>query len=175
MEQVSHRKKIILTCVFLVLAVLAAYVFHRLGKDVRIFLPIQLFVLAGSLLLPISLSALLGLCAPLLTAVMFDTPMLIYDGIIMSFECMTAAAVLSWLYREVELPSIISLLFSILVGRIVICAVVFLLGSFLGYAQNPVKFALDVTVNSLPGIIIQLVIIPLSAYGFKRYTTLGMD
>lgn len=175
MEQASKRKKIVLSLVFFALAMLSAYTFHRAGKDVRIFLPIQLFILTGSLLLPISLAALLGLCTPLLSAAIFQTPALIYDGIIMSFECVMAAAVLSWLYRKIELPSIISLLFSILVGRIAICAVVFFLAGFLGYSQNPVKFALDVTVNSLPGIIIQLVVIPLSAYGFKRYTTLGMD
>lgn len=175
MEQASDRKKIILTLIFLSLAILSAYVFHRIGKDVRIFLPIQLFVLSGALLLPISLSALLGLSAPLLSALLFQTPVLLYDGIIMSFECMTAAVILSWLYRRVELPSIVSLLFSILVGRIAICAMVFLLASFLGYAENPVKFALDATVRSLLGIILQLVLVPLAAYGLKRYTTLGMD
>lgn len=158
-----------------VVAIIGNMVCTKFGLDIGMLLVTQLFLILCSFFLPFQLAIVLGIVVPIISSLALGVPVLLYDGLFLASECAISCMTVSILYRKIELPSIISLVFGIIAGRIAICAVAFVMAGFFGFEENPVKFALEVTMNGLPGIIAQLFIIPLSIYGISKYTTLGID
>jgi len=106
-----------------------------------------------------------GLITPLLSSILTGMPPLLTPvpmAIIMSFELGTYGMISGLLYNRFKMNMIGSLLGSMLAGRIVAgLAVVMLLYAFgVKNLGNPLVFVWGGIVSGLPGIIIQLVVIP---------------
>lgn len=132
--------------------------------------PMHLPVLLCGYLCGGPVAALVGLAAPLLRCVLFGTPLFPL--------CLSMAAELAaygffsgWLYRR--LPRTrwglwLSLLGAMLLGRLVWGSVQFLLLGMLGQPFTLALFWAGAFVNSLPGILCQLILVPLLVMGLDR-------
>ena len=104
----------------------------------------------------------LGFLAPLLRSVLFGMPPLY--PIAMAFELATYGAVAGWMYKKVRhtLPMMYAALVTAMVaGRLVWGAVRFVLAGLSGSAFPFSAFLSGALLTAIPGIIAQLILIPL--------------
>ncbi len=138
----------------------------------------------GSMLCPMHIPALLcgfmcgwpwglavGLIAPPLRSVLFGMPALFPTAIAMSFELAVYGAVSGLLYRILAKKKgriCISLLTAMIAGRIVWGAVRVMLAGLSGSSFTWALFLAGAFTNAVPGIILQLILIPVLVAAMDR-------
>ncbi|WMM23716.1 ECF transporter S component [Tissierella sp. MB52-C2] len=175
MQEIYHTKKIVIGGTLLALGIIMVNTFHSTGIPGNIFLPMHIPIFLGGLLLPPYLALILGMVMPLCNTIISGMPSLFPMAIIMVFELGTYGLIASILYRKMKMPAVISLIISMICGRIIAGLAVFLLSIFFAVKLNPVTFVIGGITTGIPGIIIQLVLIPSLIYAIKRYTTIDLD
>lgn len=180
MNKRNYSRRIVIAGLLLAIGVIIPYIFHMSGISGTIFLPMHIPVLLGGFLLPPHLAFTLGVLTPLLNTLISGMPPMFPMAIIMMFELGFYGLITSLLYRKFRIPSIISLLISMVVGRIIAGAVVFVMAivfteSLPPAFLDPMNFIIGGVATGLPGIIIQLVLIPTLIYSIMRYTTIDLD
>lgn len=131
----------------------------------------------GTMLCPMHIPALLcgfvcgwpwglavGFISPLLRAVMFGMPTLFPTGVAMAFELGVYGAVSGPLYRSFPHKAwsvYASLLIAMVAGRLVWGGVQFLLAGLQHSAFTPAMFLAGAVTSALPGIAVQIVLIPI--------------
>lgn len=180
MYRKNYVKKIVIAGLLLAIAVIIPYIFHMSGIGGKVFLPMHIPILLGGFLLPPHLAFLLGVLAPLLNSLVSGMPAMFPMAIIMMVELGFYGLITSVLYRKLKVPSILTLLISMFVGRIMAGVMVFLLAIFFSgniapAFLDPVAFIVAGVATGLPGIIIQLILIPTLVYSIMKYTTINLD
>lgn len=139
----------------------------------------------GSKLLPMHLPVLIcgflcgwpyglavGLITPLLRSVIFGMPPLFPTATAMAFEMAAYGALTGFLYRKVFKGSTvniyISLVLAMLGGRAVWGLVTWILYSILGNTFTWQIFMAGAFVNAIPGIILQLVLVPVVVMALRK-------
>lgn len=168
-------KDIVIGGLLLAVGVLIPSIFHNTGIPGNVFLPMHIPVLLGGFLLPPSLAFILGLATPLINFLVTGMPVIFPIGIIMIFELGFYGLIASLLYRKLRVPNIISLVISMIVGRIVAGGVVYILALLFGAKLDPVIFVKAGVSTGIPGIIIQLILVPTLLHGINKYTTINFD
>jgi LytS/YehU family sensor histidine kinase len=176
----NYGKRIVIAGLLLAISVIIPYIFHTSGIAGTVFLPMHIPVLLGGFLLPPHLAFLLGVLAPILNSLVSGMPPLFPMAIIMMVELGFYGLITSLLYRKLRVPSILTLLISMAVGRVMAGVMVFLLAIFFSgnlapAFLDPVAFIAAGVAAGLPGIIIQLILIPTLVYSIMRYTTIDLD
>jgi hypothetical protein len=167
MIKLSSRQ-ITLTGLFVTLGVVLPIVFHQFALAGRIFSPMHIPVfLAGIFVGPAS-GLIVGLICPGLSFLLTGMPPP-YAVPLMSLELPIYGISIGILIRTIKLP-IISLLFSMILGRLAFALGLFLFGLFLSLPYGPREFIQVSLVTGLPGIALQLILIPLlvEAVGLTR-------
>lgn len=122
-------------------------------------------VLFSGLLLGPLYGLLLGILIPLLRSALFGMPPIFPTALAMAFELGTYGVVIGFLYSRFTEKSWKAVLFSLIVamlsGRAVWGAVDFLLLGILGKSLTLSMFFSAVFLSSVPGILLQLFLIPL--------------
>ncbi len=175
MYQKNYVKRLVIAGLMLAIGVIVPYIFHATGIPGTVFLPMHIPVLIGGFLLPPHLAILLGMLTPLLNSFLTGKPILFPIGIIMVFELGFYGLMASVLYRKFKVPSFIALIFSMLVGRMIAGATVFVLAAFFALELDPMSFIIGATSTGLPGIIIQLILVPTLIHSITKYTTIDLD
>lgn len=158
------------TALFLALAVLLPIGFHQLGASGRIFLPMHIPpLLAGFLLGPVS-GVIVGVLAPALSYLLTGMPPT-YAVPLMSLELPMYGLVAGMAYKRLNLNIYISLIAAMLVGRIMFGLGLFGLGLFIDLPYSAAKFFSTggAIVSGLPGIAVQIVVIPVLVAALKRF------
>lgn len=130
----------------------------------------------GSMLCPMHIPALLcgfacgwpwgltvGFISPLLRSVIFGMPKLFPSAVAMAFEMAVYGAVAGILYRklpEFKLRLYVILIIAMISGRLVWGGVQFLIAAMMNIDFTIEAFLAGAITSSLPGILLQLVIIP---------------
>lgn len=142
------------------IGILLPMVFHYFNIGGQIFLPMHFPIIIGGFLLPWQYAGALGLVTPLLS--FFITSMPPAPGVFcMMAELFTYGVFASITYRYKKWGIYKSLITSMIAGRLVsITGKWFLLTFILGMPFDFLKTVFSLFVISLPGIIIQLIIIP---------------
>lgn len=139
----------------------------------------------GSMLLPMHLPALLcgfvcgwpyglvvGFVTPLLRSVLFGMPPMVPTAIAMAFELAIYGAVAGALYQKLSQKPVnvyVSLILAMLCGRLVWGLVsIPLYAAFVGNAFTLALFWLNGFVKAWPGIVVQLVLVPLVVFALER-------
>lgn len=180
MKRKNYGNKIVIAGLLLAIGVIIPYIFHMSGIAGTIFLPMHIPVLLGGFLLPPQLAFVLGALTPLLNTLLSGMPALFPVSIIMVVELGFYGLITSLLYRKFRLPSIFTLIISMIVGRLMAGAMVYLLAIFFSgdlppVFLDPMKFIITGIATGLPGIIIQLILIPTLIYSIMKYTTIDLD
>jgi len=121
---------------------------------------------------------IVGIMAPLLRSVTFGMPNLYPNAVAMAFELGTYGLVSGIIFKalyNVKGGIYISLIVSMLVGRIVWGISTLLLWSFMGEVFTFVLFLKGAFVDSVVGIVIHLIIVPLIVLLLKRIGLVLID
>ncbi|MDL2311096.1 ECF transporter S component [Peptostreptococcaceae bacterium OttesenSCG-928-C18] len=153
-------KNLVYSALLLSLGIILPSATHSFGAFGTIFLPMHIPVfLAGIIIGPIY-GACLGLLLPLLNHFILGMPPIpmLY---IMIFELCTYGLISGIIFKKTK-NVFLSLILSMIVGRIVGAIVTFVLFYILGLSKIPVSaWIYGSLVTGLPGIIIQIILVPI--------------
>lgn len=112
-----------------------------------------------------------GFIAPLLRSVIFGMPVMFPGAVAMAFELATYGAVAGFLYRKFPktIPGIYaSLLIAMITGRIIWGIARLILAGVAGNGFTFAMFLSGAITTAIPGIIVQLVLIPVIVYALEK-------
>ncbi|MEY8416805.1 Protein of unknown function [Tissierella praeacuta DSM 18095] len=175
MYEKNNTRKLVIAGVLLAIGIIVPTIFHTTGIPGNVFLPMHIPVLIGGFLLPPYLALILGMLTPILNSLITGMPPLFPMTVIMIFELGIYGLVTSILYRKLKMPSVISLIVSMISGRIMAGFVVFILAAFFEVKMDPMFFIIGGVTTAIPGIIIQLILVPSLVYSIVKYTTIDLD
>ena len=166
-----NTRNIVVSGLLLALGIIMPSIFHTTEFQGTYFTHI---LLLGGFTSPF-FAFLLGILTPIINSLITGMPVMFPMAVIMVFELGIYGLVASLLYRRLEFSIIISLIVSMIVGRIMAGIVVYFLIILFTVQMDPIIFVKAGIMTGLPGIIIQLILIPTLMYGINRYTTINLD
>ncbi len=171
---VPAYRKLTLSALFLALALVLPFLTGQLKELGSMLCPMHIPVLLCGLLCGWPWGLAVGVLSPLLRSVLFGMPPMFPIGVSMAFELAVYGAVAGALYRG--LPGrgagrvYAALLPAMVAGRLVWGLVRFLIAG-LQHTQFTLElFLAGAVTTALPGIVLQLVLIPLLVLAVERHT-----
>lgn len=161
----KHTQKLILAAMFLALGQVLPFITGQIPEIGKMLSPMHFPILLCGFFCGWNYAAIAGFICPLLRSVLFGMPVMFPSAIGMAFELMTYGLVSGLLSKKLgtkRYSSIyITLLAAMICGRLVWgIAQIFLLG-IKGSAFTLQAFLAGALFNALPGILLQLLLIPL--------------
>jgi uncharacterized membrane protein len=142
--------------------------FHAVGGAGPVFLPMHLPVLIGGFILSPKFATAVGVLTPLISSVLTGMPVLMPMAFIMMVELGIYALTVS-LLKERGINNVITLLSAMILGRI---AAGIMVGVFVGIIgikfAPPITYLIGSITTGIPGIIVQLVFIPILLSAVKK-------
>lgn len=171
MKQVQIRK-MVLSAIFLALGLVLPFLTGQIPQVGSMLLPMHLPVLVCGFVCGWQWGLLVGFITPLLRGVLFGMPPLMPTGLVMAFELAAYGAVCGLMYlrlKDGKWRVLIALVIALLCGRLVWGAVSFAVYSlFTERTFSLAAFWAGGFVNAWPGIVLQLVLVPLVMAALKR-------
>ena len=165
----KNLKELILAGILAGTGVILPMAFHMFGGAGAIFLPMHIPVLVGGFFLSAPIALALGLITPVLSAVLTGMPPVFPMMPIMMLELGFYGLTLSLVRAKITKNPYVCLLSSMIVGRIAAGFMVFLLATYFSAKLPPVQvFISGSIVKGLPGILIQLVIVPIVVFAVTK-------
>lgn len=168
MNRKFATKDLVLTGLLLALGLVLPMVFHFFGGMGPVFLPMHIPVLIGGFLLPPYLALLLGIVTPLVSGVLTGMPPMFPMAVIMMFELGAYGLSASLATKKFKLSSVLALVVTMIIGRVVAGIVVFVLSLSFSVKMNAFMFVKGGIITGLPGIAIQLILIPSLVYALNK-------
>ncbi len=167
-------KKIVYTAFFIALGIVLPMVLHLVGGPSlgRVLLPMHLPVLIGGAFLGPMAGLIIGIITPLLSSLFTGMPPVIPILPIMIAELGIYGLVMGYFFFRIKMNVYLSLIISMLAGRIMASLVVLALVYGFGFARlpaNPIIYIYGTITAGFPGIIGQLLIVPLVLRYIKRF------
>ena len=160
MEEKNIRQ-IPFAALFIVTGILFPQFFHLLGLGAA-FLPMFLPIMLGSMFLSWPFALLTAILSPGISWLLTGMPPLVPPVLpVLMLELMLVALVISLLRHISALPVLATLLIAIVLDRIFLLVVVFFIAPLL-YLDHPL-FSAALVAAGLPGIILQIIVVPASA------------
>ncbi|HHU49605.1 MAG: ECF transporter S component [Caldicoprobacterales bacterium] len=162
----STTLQLVLAALFTALGILLPAVFHPFGLAGSVFLPMHIPVLLCGFIVGSTYGALTGFIIPFLSNAFTSMPHLYPTAISMALELAAYGFFAGFLSKRLNV--FVSLVGAMLAGRIVMGFANFVL---LGLSGDSYIFSTFITaafVTALPGIIIQLILIPVLLYALKK-------
>lgn len=163
----SNLKSLTLAAFFVALGLVLPTLFHTIGAG-TVFLPMHIPVLLCGFVCGWQYGALCGLVTPLLSSLLTGMPPIWPTAPAMMLELCAYGLLTGLLYRALRQNVYLALLGAMIGGRMVSGLANAL---FLGLAGKPYGLHAFLTasfVTALPGIVLQLVLVPLVVLGLQR-------
>ena len=164
-------KKLVLGAFFIALGIVLPFFTGQIPQVGSALLPMHIPVLLSGIICGPQVGILVGFITPLLRSVTFGMPPMFPVAIAMAFELATYAVVIGLVYQKLEgkkFQIYISLITSMIAGRIAWGLAMFVLMGMAGGKFTFVIFIGGTITGAIPGIILQLVCIPTVIYALKR-------
>jgi hypothetical protein len=153
-------RQITLAGLFIAIGLILPMAFHVLGPGTT-FLPMHIPVLMAGFSLGLPMAILVGILTPILSSLLTGMPVIFPVLPFMILELGTYATGTSLLYRTFKWNVYISLIVTMILGRIMAMAAVWALVNYTtAKLPNPFIFITGAITQGLPGIVIQLLLIP---------------
>lgn len=171
----QSAKNLALSAMFLALGMVLPFFTGQIPQIGKMILPMHIPVMLCGLICGWRYGAVVGFVTPILRSVTFGTPLFYPTALVMAFELMTYGMVTGALYGHSKWKCIRalykSLIGAMILGRVV-KAMVQLVLIGVGYTGYTLQgFVMGAFINALPGIVIQLVLIPTVMLALKRTGT----
>lgn len=152
----NRQIRITLTLSFL--GIFFPYIFHSFGSVGRVFLPMHVFVMIGAYILSPIYALIIAISIPIFTSFLTGMPIIYPILPILIVELMTYALAIVFLKRKGLYQSLIIAMVS---GRVTAILTVVLLRETMDLAIHPIRYIESSIITGLPGIIFQIIIIPI--------------
>lgn len=153
-------REMVLAGLFIAIGVVLPAMFHFVGLG-STFLPMHIPVLIAAFILGLPYAVAVGMITPLLSSLITGMPPIFPVMPYMVFELGAYAAVCNVLSRRLKLNTYLSLILSMVAGRLVAGVAVWVLVTFFGAKfPSPVVFIISAVTTGLPGMMVQLLFIP---------------
>lgn len=163
-------KKLVLSGLFIAVGIILPIAFHAVEGGGSIFLPMHIPVLIAGFFLDWPFALAVGVLTPLLSSLFTGMPPLFPVLLFMIPELAVYGIVVSLLYRKLNMNIYASLIISMICGRIMAGIVVWILAIFfMAKLPGPVVFVQGAIVKGIPGIIIQLILIPIIVFAVEKF------
>ena len=162
--ELTPTRRLVLAALFLALALILPIITGTVPQIGNMLCPMHLPVLLCGFVLGGPWGCAVGALAPLFRSFLFGMPPLFPTAIAMTFELATYGLVAGVIYKKVKhtLPMMYAALLTAMVaGRLVWGAVRFVLAGLTGSAFPFSAFLSGAVLTAVPGIIAQLILIPL--------------
>ena len=159
----SKLLNMVLSAMFLAIAMVLPFLTGQIPQIGNAMCPMHIPVILCGFICGPQYALCVGLIAPILRFFLFGMPTIMPKGVAMSFELATYGLVSGILYRVLPRKKIyiyVSLVIAMIAGRVIWGLVQLTL---MGLGKSPFSWAAFVSgafLNAIPGIIIQIVIIP---------------
>ena len=167
--------KLVLAAMFLALGITLPFLTGQLKEIGDSLLPMHLPVLLCGALCGPWYGLFVGLCTPLLRSVLFSMPKIYPNAVWMALELATYGLVLGLMYKLLKSKGVlgvyISLITAMLSGRIVWGVAKAVLLGVGGKAFTLSAFWVGGFVDALPGIVIQLILVPTIIKIVEKYVS----
>ena len=161
----NNIRKLTLSALFLAIGQVLPFITGQIPQIGAMLLPMHFLVFLCAFFCGPQYAALIGFICPLLRGILFGMPALFPNGTAMAFELMTYGFVTGTVYarfKEKSLAAVlISLIAGMLGGRAVWGIAELILLGIRGTGFTVPMFLAGAFVNAVPGIIAQLILIPL--------------
>jgi len=158
---VSNTLKLVTTGVLIGLGVLLPIAFHMVGALGPIFLPMHIPVLIAGLLLGSKAGFLAEILTPLLSSLLTGMPPVMPTMPMMMVERMTYGVISGYLYHQQRVSLLLALIVAMLGGRLMALGAVYVMAVLVQIKLPPIAYITGAFVTGLPGMAIQLVVVPL--------------
>lgn len=157
-------QKLTLSALFLALGLLLPFLTGQIQHIGNMLLPMHLPVLLCGLICGWKYGLVVGFIMPLLRSALFSMPVMFPPAFAMAFELAGYGAISGLVYEHVKTQNIASvykaLIAAMLGGRVVYVLVMTVITSALGQPYSFQIFMTAAFINAIPGIILQLILIP---------------
>ena len=164
----EKTKDLVWAALFLAIGIVIPYVFHVTSLPGQIFLPMHIPVLLCGVILGKKYGLILGILLPFVNSVLLGMPAIFPTGVSMAFELATYGIVTGLLYKDKKYNIFISLIVAMVVGRIVSGVANYILLTVGGNVFVFTAFLTTTFIKAIPGIIIQLILIPVVLKAVER-------
>lgn len=167
----NKNKKLTISALFLSIDLLLPFLTGQIPQIGSMLSPMHIPVLLCGFICGWPYAAIIGLVAPSMRFLMFGMPPLFPVGLAMTFELCAYGFASGFLYKKLPKKNIniyVSLIIAMIFGRIVWGISMYLISAF-----TMVKFSLSIFmtgafINAVPGIIVQIIVIPALLIALKR-------
>ena len=156
----EKTKNLVWAALFLAIGIIIPYIFHATSLPGQIFLPMHIPVLLCGVILGKRYGLIIGILLPFINSVLLGMPPIFPTGVAMAFELATYGVVTGLLYKDKKCNIFISLISAMVIGRVVSGVVNYILLTVGGNGFVFTAFLTTTFVKAIPGIIIQLILIP---------------
>ena len=163
-------KDLLTSSIFISFGIILPIIFHQINFGGKIFLPMLIPIIISGLLTGRKNGILVGAITPIFSSIVTGMPVLFPTAFIMLFE-LSVYGFFSGYYYEKTSNIYFSMIVSMFLGRITSGVVVWILIYIFNYSINlhPVEYVKISTITGVPGIIIQLLLIPIIVNILKNY------
>ena len=164
-------KKLVTSSLLLALALVLPFLTGQIPEIGNMLLPMHLPVLLAGFVVGGPSAMAIGAVAPLLRSMLWGMPPLFPKAISMAFELAAYGAVSGIVYsagKKSRKSVFVALISAMVAGRIVWGIVSLIFYGMTGNSFTVSLFAAEAFVNAIPGIILQLVLIPLIVSALKK-------
>lgn len=174
----KETEKIALTGMFIALGIVLPFITGQIPQIASMLCPMHIPVLLCGFICGWKYGLITGFITPLLRSVLFGMPPMFPTAISMAFELMTYGFLAGYLYEHSRWQCVKALyrclILAMIGGRLVWGAVQMILLGVSGTAFTFQMFLAGALLNAVPGIIVQLVLIPsvmvaLNKAGVKKF------
>lgn len=155
---------IVLSAMFLAIGIVLPLLTGQIKQIGNMLLPMHLPIMLCGLMCSWRHGLVVGATLPLLRSLMFGMPMLYPSAVAMAFECAIYGFVIGLLFERAKYKCVrslyVCLLTAMISGRVVWGAVMLTLLGIQGKLFTFSAFLAGAFTNAIPGIILQLVLVP---------------
>ncbi|MGI6733949.1 MAG: ECF transporter S component [Anaerovoracaceae bacterium] len=170
----TSTRNLVLGGLFLALGLLLPFLTAQVPEFGSRLLPMHIPVLLCGFLCGAHYGLLVGFITPLLRSLLFGMPIMFPMAVSMSFELAAYGFIAGILYSLLprrKISAYIALIAAMLCGRLIWGVVSYILFGINGTAFSWEIFTAGAFINAIPGILIQLIIIPFIIFAAERYET----
>ncbi len=166
----SPIKKMIVTAFFIALGVLLPLAFHSIPNAGSVFLPIHIPILFCGIVCSFPYGLACGVITPLLSSLLTGMPSVAYLPRMLC-ELAVYGLITSLLMRYIRMKNLYAKVYIVLIGAMLAGRVMYGIASALYFAGGEYSMQIWITaafVTALPGIIIQIVLIPALTFALQK-------
>lgn len=170
--------RMVLSAMFLALALVLPSLTGQIREIGKMLCPMHIPILLCGFFCGPWYALAIGIMAPLLRSFMFSQPILFPNAVAMSFELAAYGMFAAFFYKILPKKKAyiyVALAGAMLAGRAVWGVVSALLYGMAGKEYGMTAFISGAFINALPGIIIQLVLVPIIVMALGRFTIKDED